>query len=155
MELQQLLDRTNEVLSNIQIQHRSTLTTNDNLHKRLGDIKDFLFSFIDEIGEDIVISGKFPEFDTLEKIEVISDREKVYKESIFLVDNYIDDLQEFYKSTKDLEIQNDYMAKAKELRVLLAKLTSVCPEMNEKEDGSNEDDTEEKTKGSPIKRPKI
>ena len=152
MKPQVLLDKTNELLSNIQIQHRSTLRTHDNLHKRLGDIKDFLFGFIDEIGEDIVILWEFPKFSKIENIDIISDREKIYNESVFLVENYLDDLVEFYTSTKDLEIQNDYMAKAKELRVLLAKLTSVCPEMNEKEDDEDQDDME---KQSPIKRPKI
>ncbi len=147
MTLQELLDSTNKVVSQIQIQHRNTLNSNYNLHSILGEIKDFLMDFIDEIWEDIIISGGFAKFGAV-SISAIQDRKENYDVSVDWIESYLNDLVSFYKWTTDLEIQNEYMAKAKELRKLYNKLKSVCPDMAEEESQAWEDKKE-------IKKPLV
>ena len=140
MELQALLDKTNKVFWEIQINHRNTLSQNKLLHEELGDIKDFLYSFIDDIGEYIIIQWWFTKFNKEDTIDLPDDREDIYTYSCELLSTYLELLKSFYKEEKDMEIQNYMIDKTNELRKLYMKLKSTCPEMAE-----NETPEEEKT----------
>lgn len=133
MKLQELLDNTNLVFSTIGIHHRNTLNSNYNLHAILWDIKDFFYDFIDEIGEDIVITWGKAEFDVV-SVDKIENRKDIYMDSVEKIKEYLTDLENFYNTTDNEEIQNEYMAKSKQLRKMYNKLMSVCEEMWEKEE---------------------
>lgn len=121
MKLQELLDETNRVLSIIQLNHRNTLETDLELHEILWDIKDCLFCFIDVVGEDIIINGWMTKFAPL-NVKVPTDEDEIFTNSVQILESYLDTLSNFYKSSKDLEIQGDYASTAKNLRKLVSKL---------------------------------
>lgn len=132
MKIQELLDKTNEILSIIQLNHRNTLNANYNLHAILWDIKDFFYDFIDEIGEDVVITWGKADFAVV-SVDKLDSRQEIYTDSVEKLEEYLLDLENFYMSTDNDEIQNEYMWKSKELRKMFTKLVSVCPEMAMKE----------------------
>lgn len=137
MKLQELLDKTNQILSTIQIHHRNTLNTNYNLHKVLWEIKDYLIEFIDIIWEDIVINWWKADFSVV-SVDKKDNREEIYKDSEEILKDYLSDLVNFYRTTTSDEIENEYMWKTKELRKLYNKLMSTCLEIKEKKQDKKE-----------------